>query len=664
MTFAVTSATIGLTFEAKGRGERGRSRDVRRSAKCHGEEIQLAPAVTKSEQEFASVLSEFARTMLTDFPIQSILEHLVQRIVGVLPITAAGVTLIEPPLRPRYVAASDSLAMEFEELQTELHEGPCLAAYRTGEAVFVPDLRHEARFEVFGPRAVDIGLGAVFTFPLRQGRGCLGALDLYRDEPGVLSTYEADSAQTLADVTAAYLMNAQARADLQDSSARSHERSVHDALTGLPNRILLLERIEHAIVRSGRTKKLVAVLFLDLDHFKEVNNGLGHQVGDDLLIAVAERIAGALRPADTFARLSGDKFVILCEELDAVGEAETVASRVVDAVGTPFVLLDVKVEISASVGIAFANQTNHDPERLLQAADVAMCQVKGKGGANFQIIDLRARHIAEDHVDLRIALSKAEERGELRIEYQPIVRTGDMGVEAVEAMLRWDHPTRGAIAPTTMIPLAEQSGLIVEIGRWVIEQACIDQRWGDHPGRSMKMSVNVSAFQLMAPDFVAMVTTILADTDSDPELLTFEITEGALVRDTQRAHIVLNQLKQLGLQLALDDFGTGYSSLSYLKQFPVDMVKIDQSFITNVARDKSSHAIVSKTIELAHLLDLVVVCEGVETEEQHEAIARLGGDFCQGFYFGRPMNMDVLDRRMRVHGEVFADERARTAHQV
>jgi diguanylate cyclase (GGDEF)-like protein len=606
----------------------------------------LALAVKESEQEFASVLSEFARTMLTDFPIQSILEHLVQRIVGVLPITGAGVTLIEPPFRPRYIAASDALAMEFEELQTQLHEGPCLAAFRTGEAVLVPDLRSEGRFALFGPRAAAIGLGAVFTFPLRQGRGCLGALDLYRDTPGGLTPCEADSAQTLADVTAAYLMNAQARADLQDSSARSHERSVHDALTGLPNGILLLERIEHAIVRSGRTRKLVTVLFFDLDHFKDVNDQHGHQVGDDLLIAVAERIAGALRPADTFARLSGDKFVILCEELDVVGESEIVASRVVDVVGTPFVLFDVELEISASVGIAFANQTNHDPEQLLQAAEVAMCQVKGKGGGNFQIIDLRAQRIAEDRVDLRVALSKAEERGELRIEYQPIVRTDDEGLEGVEAMLRWDHPTRGAIAPTTMIPLAEQSGLIVEIGRWVIEQACIDQRWGDHSGQSMMMSVNVSAYQLMAPDFVAMVTTILADTGSEPSLLTFEITEGALVRDTQRAHIVLNQLKQLGLLLALDDFGTGYSSLSYLKQFPVDMVKIDQSFITNVARDRSSHAIVSKTIELAHLLDLVVVCEGVETEEQHQAIARLGGDFCQGFYFGRPMSMDTLDRRL------------------
>jgi diguanylate cyclase (GGDEF)-like protein len=606
--------------------------------------------MTEAEGELSSVLSEFARTMLTDFPIQAILEHLVRRIVDVLPVTGAGVTLIEPPSAPRFVAATDPSAFRFEELQTELGEGPCLAAYRTGEPVFVPDLRREDRFEVFGRRAREIGLEAVFTFPLRHGDRRLGALDLYRDAPGAFTVAEADSAQTLADVTAAYLVNAQARSDLQDSSNRSHERSLHDALTGLPNRVLLLERIEHAIVRSGRSRKLVAVLFIDLDHFKEINHKYGHQFGDDLLIAAGERIGVAIRPADTIARLSGDEFVILFEELDEIEHVEIVASRIVDALGATFFLADIAVEISASVGIAFASQTNHDPEQLLHAADIAMCEVKRKGGANHQIVDLRTRHLAEHHMDLRIALSQAEERGELRVVYQPIVRTDDGAVEGVEALLRWDHPIRGSIPPTTMIPLAEHSGLIIEIGRWVLEQACVDRTNGNHPDEGLRTSVNVSANQLMAPDFVSMVSDILSDTDTKPNLLTLEITEGALVRDTQRAHIVLDALKQLGLLLALDDFGTGYSSLSYLKHFPVDVVKIDRSFIADVARDKSSHAIVSKTIELAHLLDLTVVCEGVETEEQHQALAELGSDFCQGYHFGRPVSVGMLNSFMgRAH---------------
>ncbi len=347
----------------------------------------VGPEGTEADRELSSVLSEFARTMLTDFPIQSILDHLVRRIVHVLPISGAGVTLITPSLHPEYVAASNTSALHFEELQSELCEGPCLAAYRTVSPVLVPDLHHDSQFPVFARKALRIGLAAVFTFPLRRGNQCLGALDLYRDAPGGLTALDICSAQTLADVTAAYLVNAQARADLQESADRSHQRSVHDALTGLPNRILLLERIQHAIVRSGRSRKLVAALLVNLDHFNEINEAHGHQVGDELLIAVAQRVVSLLRPGDTMARLSGDEFVILCEELDWEKQVEVVASRIVDAVGEPFVLNETRVASSASVGIAFACQTNHDPERLLHAANIAMQQVKRRGGANHQVVE-------------------------------------------------------------------------------------------------------------------------------------------------------------------------------------------------------------------------------------------------------------------------------------
>jgi diguanylate cyclase (GGDEF)-like protein len=396
-----------------------------------------------TDRELSSVLSEFARTMLTDFPIQSILDHLVKRIVDVLPISDAGVTLIEPPSAPRYVAASSPSSLAFEKLQTELGEGPCLVAHRTQNPVLVPDLQADGCFVVFGPRSWDIGLRAVFAFPLRHGLRCLGALDLYRNEPGALSAEEAAAAQTLADVTAAYLVNAQARAELLDTSQRSHEQSVHDALTGLPNRLLLIERIEHAIVRSSRSRKLVAVLFIDLDHFKVVNDAYGHKTGDDLLVEAAGRIHDAIRPADTLARISGDEFVLLCEDLDEVEQVEIVASRIVDALGTPFVLVDGIIEISGSIGIAFSGPSLHSPEQLVHAADLAMYQVKRRGGAGHQVIDIRATHVAESDLDLRIALGKAEARGELRIEYQPIVCADDRHVEGLEALLRWDHPSEG-----------------------------------------------------------------------------------------------------------------------------------------------------------------------------------------------------------------------------
>jgi diguanylate cyclase (GGDEF)-like protein len=594
-------------------------------------------------EQLADILSEFARTMLTEFPIEGILDHLVRRIVDVLPISAAGVTLVSPGGGPHYIAASDPSARRFEELQSELEEGPCLGAYRTNRAVSVPDLRLDDTFATFAPRALRLGLAAVFTFPLRQGHRRLGALDLYRDRPGGLSDPEMTTAQTLADVTSAYLVNAQGRADLEDSSASSHERAVHDALTGLPNRILLLERIEHAIVRSGRSKKIVAILFIDLDDFKSVNDLHGHQVGDELLIAVAERIEVSLRPGDTLARLSGDEFVVLCEELDDVAQVEIVASRIVECLERPFPLGSQTISISASVGMAFAGRSHHDGDQLLHTADLAMYQVKRRGGANHQIVDVHTQHLEEYQSGILSALGKAIERQELRVEYQPIVTTGNGHIASAEALIRWDHPVRGLIDPVTMIPLAERSGMIGEIGRWVLERACIDRKRWDGHGGAFTLAVNMSAHQIMAPEFVAMVAEVLADTHTDPGLITVEITEGALIRDSKRAHIVLDDLKELGLGLALDDFGIGYSSLSYLKQFPFDIVKIDQSFVTDIDRDKSSHAIVSKSVELAHLLGLTVTSEGVETVAQYLALAELGSDRCQGYYFARPLAPERLD---------------------
>jgi diguanylate cyclase (GGDEF)-like protein len=601
-----------------------------------------------TERQLSEVLSEFARTMLTDFPIQGILEHLVRRIVEILPITAAGVTLISSSTSPRSVAASNDAALRYEELQNELGDGPGLAAYETGAAVAVPDLRRGHDFSSFGPLAIEAGLAAVFTFPLRQGDEQLGALDLYRDTPGPLSDEDMVAAQTLADVTAAYLVNAKGRADLQDSSRRAHENSLHDALTGLPNRVLLLERIEHALRRAARSGNLVAVLFVDLDRFKSVNDSYGHQVGDDLLVAVAGRISCLMRPGDTLARLSGDEFVMVCEEVLEEEQVAHIAQRVVDALALPFALAGVGVRLSVSIGTTVGGPDKRDPEDLLIEADIAMYQVKRKGGAGHQAIDLREQRPVEAWVTLQRDLGEAVQRKELRTEYQPIVRTCDGQILGVEALLRWDLPTRGSISPTILIPLAEQSGAIIEIGRWVLEKALTDRRrWGAAwEDEGFTMAVNVSAHQLMAPNFVAMVGAVIASTHTDPELLTLEITESAFVQDTERALTVLNELKGLGLMLALDDFGTGYSSLSYLKRFPVDFVKIDQSFIADLTHDRASHAIVSAIVDLAHRLDLAVVAEGVETRDQCEAVATLGGDLCQGYYFAHPMSASMLDEVM------------------
>jgi diguanylate cyclase (GGDEF)-like protein len=604
----------------------------------------LPQMTTTSERQLSDVLSDFARTMLTDFPIQGILDQLVRRIVEIMPVTGAGVTLISESTSPHYVAASDGAALRFEELQTVFDEGPCIVAYRTGEAVAVPDVSKEDRFPHFVPEALAAGLAAVFTFPLRHGHSPLGALDLYRNSPGPLDDDAMVVAQTLADVTSAYLVNAQARSDLVHTAAHAQASALHDALTGLPNRTLLLERIQHALLSRRRSGKLVAVLFIDLDGFKKINDTSSHQVGDDLLVAVSTRLTNVLRPGDTLARLSGDEFVIVCGDLDEQGQIEGLATRLNGAISLPFDLAGLEVKLSASIGIAFSGQGN-DPEQLLHRADVAMYQVKRKGGANHQVIDEEAHTLSDVRESLQRDLSHAVGRHELRLEYQPIVRTSDGRVLSMEALLRWNHPDRGLISPTTLIPLAEQSGDIIEIGRWVLEHACIDRhRWEMRTGdEAFVMAVNVSAHQLMTPGFSTMVKNILTLTDTDAKDICLEITESAFVQDAVRALDVLSQLKALGIQLALDDFGTGYSSLSYLMEFPVDVIKIDQSFIAKLTLNKASRAIVAKTIELAHLLDMTVVCEGVETAEQEREVTELTGDFSQGFYLSRPMTAEMVD---------------------
>lgn len=332
------------------------------------------------ERRLSAVLSEFARTLGTDFPIQAILDHLVGRIVEVLPITAAGVTLISAGTDPHYIAASDESALLFERLQADLGEGPCLAAYTSGEAVSIPDLGVDGRFPRFAERALRAGLLATFTFPLRQDDHQLGALDLYRTSAGELDVAELAAAQTLADVAAAYLLNARARADLVESAELHRETSLHDALTGLPNRTMLIQRLEHAILRCRRSGSSVALLFADLDTFKAVNDSFGHHVGDELLVAVAGRLTGMLRPGDTLARLSDDEFAVLCEDLDDPAQVDAVADRVAHAFAAPFALSGTEVMITASVGIAFAGKGEDVPEEVLQEADTAMYQVKRSGG--------------------------------------------------------------------------------------------------------------------------------------------------------------------------------------------------------------------------------------------------------------------------------------------
>jgi diguanylate cyclase (GGDEF)-like protein len=598
-----------------------------------------------NDDKLSAVLSDFARTMITDFPIQGILDHLIKRIVEILPVSSAGVTLISSELAPRYVAASDEAALRFEKLQTEIRQGPCLTAYTSGVAVAASDLRTDDRFPEFAPAAVAAGLAAVFTFPLCHGEGRLGALDLYRDTPGALDPDDMDAAQTLADVTAAYLMNAQAREEARVTSDLFHHSALHDPLTGLPNRLLIRERLDHAVQRAKRSHTNTAILFVDLDRFKYVNDTHGHAIGDELLLAVANRLAGLVRSGDTLARFSGDEFVFLCEDLHDASDVELLADRVHKTFDEPFPLTSGEVEISASVGIAFAGPGQAISNELLERADMAMYEVKRQGGAGRQIIDMREVLRGNAENTLESDLRKAIGNNQVKIAYQPIVRTSDGIVTGVEALLRWQHRERGVVAPLTILAAAEQSDLINEIGVWVLEQSCRDHALWEHdyPVETLKLGVNISARQLVNPHFLANIVSILHEAKMDPGLLELEITESCFIEDSDRTVGVLVDLKSLGVRLALDNFGSSYSGLRHLTRLAIDVIKIDRMLIANICHDPTNRAIVGAVVNLAHNLGLAVVAGGIETQNQLDEVIEAGCDFTQGFFHARPMGCSAIE---------------------
>jgi diguanylate cyclase (GGDEF)-like protein len=601
-----------------------------------------------NETSLADLLAEFAHTLVGGFQIQEILDHLVARIVDVLPVTGAGVMVMGPAGELHFVAASNDTILEIESLQNELGEGPCLTAYRTGAAVAVPDLSEDTTFPRFSARAQESALAAVFTFPMSIDGTRFGALDLYRDEPGALSAPDMRSAQVLADVAAAYIHNAQGRADALDTLDVLRQRSLHDPLTGLPNRTLLKERLEQAVARTTRSHDEVAVLFVDLDRFKAINDRYGHLIGDKLLIAVADRLTGVLRAGDTLARLSGDEFIIMCEGLEHEDPSERVAERVVSVLAPPFDLEGHRIQISASVGVAFCGPGEEVPESLLRDADHAMYQAKKAGGGRHALSDSAARLEIDRRGLLGRELRVAQSRNEFRLAYQPLVDAKGGSLVAVEALLRWQHPTRGWVQPDELLPIAEGSGLILDIGEWVLAQACRDLKsWQERFGPVIShVTVNVSPLQVMAPGFDTTVARVLETTGTDPVSVSLEVTESAFLEDGPRALTMLEKTKEVGVGLILDDFGTGYSSLSYLRRFPFDVLKIDQVFVENLTNSDGTRKIVAAIIDLAHGLDMAVVAEGIETRQQLTQVRNLGSDRVQGFYLCRPLLSDQIEKRI------------------
>ncbi|HEX8714103.1 MAG TPA: EAL domain-containing protein [Solirubrobacteraceae bacterium] len=483
-----------------------------------------------------------------------------------------------------------------------------------------------------------------------EGRdGHWGELWLGTTAQRTFGAADVDFVQALANILADAIQQRRAEDDIR-------YQALHDPLTGLPNRVLFMDRLGHALSRPGAE---VAVVLLDIDNFKLVNDSLGHSAGDELLMEIAPRLQGALRPSDTIARLGGDEFVVLLEQVPHARAATRVAERIVAAFEQPFQLTAGEHFAKASLGIAIATESDSAPASLVRDADAAMYQAKGGGRGAFELFDRAMRIRTVERLSLENDLRRALERGELRLDYQPIVSLSDGSISSVETLLRWEHPERGLVGPDEFVGVAEECGLIEPIGRWVLETACAQAaRWhAQRPDtRPLGISVNLSVRQLTQRDLEATVARALQRSAIEPSSLCLEITESILLEEPDSVSDTITRVSRLGVRFVLDDFGTGYSSLAYLTRLPIDGLKVDRSFVDALARDARSTAITTAIVRMAHALSLEVTAEGVETEQQVRALQALRCELAQGFYFHRPQSADAIsalldERRQPASGD-------------
>ncbi len=462
-----------------------------------------------------------------------------------------------------------------------------------------------------------------------------------------------DASLVIAAVLLATLVSVRqflAQRDLLHTQGRLTYQSLHDALTGLPNRALVVDRAEQMLARARRSRTPVAALYVDIDGFKHINDSFGHATGDELLSVVAARLSGIVREADTVGRLGGDEFVVLLEDHTLDAGPELVAERMCQVLGQPIDLQGTKgrtVSVTASIGIALGQRDSADD--LLRDADFALYEAKGAGKNRWVMFESRMQTAAQDLLELEMDLKEALDAGQFFLLYQPTFDLQSETITGIEALIRWRHPVRGVIPPDAFIPLAEETGLIVPIGRWVLRTACQQAAAWHRHGRPLGMAINVSARQLDQPSLVQDVADTLAITGLDPAAITLEITETTLMRDAEAAARRCHALKALGVRLAVDDFGTGYSSLAYLRQFPVDALKIDRSFISGIAASGDSKALIHTLVQLGKTLGLETLGEGIEEEAQLRELQREKCDSGQGFLFARPLEVDAIEELLGVN---------------
>lgn len=507
-------------------------------------------------------------------------------------------------------------------------------AFDTDEPIIVDDFNDSRPFELTAGLK---GIGAVsaMSAAVRSGHQRHGTLTVFSRVKGRFAPEDVAFLQGIANILATALDRAEGERQL---SYLAH----HDGLTGLPNRLMLEDRLSHAIGMAERSGSLLALMFIDLNRFKVINDSLGHHVGDELLKAVAERLRYCLRHGDTLSRQGGDEYMLLMENAVNAQAVSVVAEKILHALQAPFLLMERTFHISASIGIALYPNDAREPAELQRLADAAMYRAKElqtEGAYQFFTPEINA--LTQDRWALEHGLRNAISCSELRLVYQPKLdlRTGK--VTGLEALLRWRQSSGVEISPARFIPVAEATGLILMLGEWVFREACRQTVQWRLLGYEITVAVNVSSKQFYQQGFVSSIVAILAETGCRAEWIDIEITESGIMRDAEKVVEQIHDLKRLGISISIDDFGTGYSSLSYLKRFNVDVLKIDQSFVRDITTDENSRAITSSIIALAHSLALLVVAEGVETEEQRSILADCGCDIVQGYLIGRPMGPEV-----------------------
>lgn len=457
----------------------------------------------------------------------------------------------------------------------------------------------------------------------------LGSRTQFGGEPAIIGTLVDTTARTLAE-------------------ARVKYQAYHDALTDLPNRLLCNDRLEHALTKAGRLNQYVAVLFLDLDRFKLINDSLGHPVGDALLVSAAQRLKNTVRQGDTVARLGGDEFVVILESLDEQRAPAAVAGKILNALAEPITLAGQELTVTCSIGIAIYPDDGEDADTLIKNADAAMYQAKRSGRSTCAFYSPELTLTSTRWLDLESALRKAIARQELELAYQPLIDLSNGRLVGAEVLLRWRHPEKGLISPADFIPLAEETGLIVEIGDWVLGQACAQLRdWRLRGLRLPRLAINVSSVQISRGGILESVKRVLETYEVDPARLELEITENAIMEHTEKSRRMLQALRAQGVSVAIDDFGTGYSSLAYLQKLPIDKLKVDQSFIAGIPDERGSEAIVKAIIALGRLLELEIVAEGVERVEQHRFVLENGCHVAQGYLYSRPGPAAALEAMLR-----------------